>query len=113
MLFLPISMLLLSLAIILSWANREQYPFRANRYAIVIFIIQAIALGWLVYLHDTIGCPSYFGECYKQHDAIELLQIGSLVFAVCSWIFYILLATQILVRFFRIFRKKVDEPTPF
>lgn len=105
MLFLPITVLLLSLAILLSWANREPHPFRANRYAIATFIIQALALAWLAYLHHTIGCPSYFGDCYIQHDAIELLQVGSLVFALSSWIFYLLLCIQILVRFFRFLRK--------
>lgn len=105
MLFIPISATLLSVAIFLSWASKNQHPFQVNWIGIALFALQVIAFIWLVDLQRSIGCPTLFGECYTQHDDLLFLQSTKLLFGVTAWLFWGYLFALIFVRIFSFFKK--------
>lgn len=102
MVFLPASLLLLLLGIAFSWLNKVERPIKANRIPIVLSIGLAIYLWWLIELQRSIGCPTMVGECYVQHEDLEILQFYKLVFGATSYVFMFYLAVLSLLRSFRL-----------
>ena len=101
MLFLLISILLVALAVGLSWFNKEERPLRANWLPIVLFVGQVFFLIWLINFQRTIGCPTRFGDCYVEHSDLDVLQFSKMVFALGSWGYWLYLG---FVNVFRLIR---------
>lgn len=101
MLFLPISILLVALAVALSWLNKAERPVRGNLLPIILLVGQALFLLWLVNLQRNIGCATTFGDCYVQHEDQGLLEFSKLVFALSSWGYWLYLGILIILRLVR------------
>ena len=109
MLFLPISFLLVALAVGLSLLNKVERPLRANWLPIMLVVGQAAFLFWLVDQQKAIGCPTMLGEYYVQHENLMTLQMLKFVFALGSWVYWLYLGVVILLRCYRLIKFKGES----
>ena len=101
MLFLLISILLVALAVALSWCNKVNQPIRANWLPIVLLVGQALIIFYLMDLQRSIGCTTAFGPCYEQHDDLSYLQDSKILFGISSWVYWFYLGLLIIIRLVR------------
>lgn len=107
MLFLPISFLLVVLAVVLSWVNKSERPFRANWLPITLLVGQALVLYRLIDLQRSIGCPTMLGECYVQHPDLDLLHFIKMGFTFSSWGYWLYLLILISSRAFKWIKREL------